>query len=138
MRRRAIIWKRVSSCIAITVSMGALAPVSAQQAQDEAQMRQIMEQAQKMQACMAEVDQKALENLRVEGEAMGEKVSALCAAGKRDKALSAIIAYSKKIANSPGLKEIRECSESLGGIKFGVSPPMLEDIEKSGHVCDER
>ena len=40
MRRRAIIWKRVSSCIAITVSMGALAPVSAQQAPDEAQNRQ--------------------------------------------------------------------------------------------------
>ncbi len=138
MRRLTNFWKRVSLVIAITVLMVALAPVSAQQAPNEAQMRQMMEQAQKTQACMAKVDQSVLENLRIEGEAMGKKVSALCTAGKREEALSAAIAYSKKIASSPGLKQMRQCSESLGDFKFGVSPPTPEEIEKNGHVCDKR
>ena len=138
MWRIAMLWKRMSTCITITVSMVALAPISAEQAPNEAQMRQMMEQAQKMQACMAKVDQSVLENLRIEGEAMGKKVSALCTAGKREEALSAAIAYSKKIAGSPGLEQMRQCSESLGDFKFGVSPPTPEEIEKNGHVCDKR
>ena len=53
---------------------------------DQAQIENMMKQAQAMQVCMANIDQSALEALKVESEKLAAEVDALCKAGDRDDA----------------------------------------------------
>ena len=113
-------------------------PTVIAQAPNEAHMQKMMEQAQKMQACLAEVDQGSIEALRAESEQLAQKVSALCDAGKRDEAQGQIVAYSKKAAASPELEEMRKCGELMTGMLPDLKIPHTQDLTGNTHVCDMR
>lgn len=106
------------------------------QAPDEAQMRRMMEQAQKMQDCMTKVDQGAMEAMAAEGQAFSKKVEALCAAGKRDEAMSQAMDYGRRISASEEVQQMRKCGEMMKGMMPEI--PMPKSPEEGGkHICDE-
>jgi len=99
----------------------------------EEQMQQMMKQAEKMQTCMGNIDQSALEALEAKSKKMQTEVKALCQAGKRDKAQSTAMKYGKEMASSKELQAMKKCGE-MGQHMMPMMTP--EQMDKSGHVCD--
>jgi len=103
----------------------------------EAQMQQMMKQAEAMQACMTKVDQSQLKALEAKGNKMQSEIKALCAAGKRDKAMSTAMEYSMQMKNDPALKEMSKCGEMMQGMMPKPYSPIEEGPDgKPSHVCD--
>jgi len=103
----------------------------------EEQMQQMMEQAQKMQECMAKIDQTAMEALAAKAEKMHKDMKALCAAGKRDRAQSVAISYGKEVSATKEMKAMVKCSEMATGMMQQM--PMMQNLDKDyekHHVCD--
>ncbi len=109
----------------------------AQQSKNEAQMREMMEGAQKMQECMSKLDPSVMETMKREGEAMAAEVDALCTAGKRDKAQDQAIAYGQKISATSAFKQMRKCGEMMRGATMQSTFPMPGEPQGGAHVCDE-
>ncbi|MBT2991222.1 MAG: hypothetical protein KME65_19855 [Candidatus Thiodiazotropha sp. (ex Ctena orbiculata)] len=107
----------------------------------EQQMQQMMLNAQKAQACFSEFDKSTFDELEAKGKKMEADIKALCAAGKRDEAMSTAMKYSKQMHNDPKMKEIRKCGEMMEGAMAGMPqpymPPTDEEQEKDGHICDD-
>jgi hypothetical protein len=103
----------------------------------EAQMQQMMKQAEAAQACMQKVDQSQLKALETKGKKMQAEIKALCAAGKRDKAMSTAMEYSMQMKNDPALKEMSKCGEMMQGMMPKPYSPIAEGPDgKPSHVCD--
>ncbi|MES9817272.1 MAG: hypothetical protein ACH255_13720 [Candidatus Thiodiazotropha sp.] len=107
----------------------------------EQQMQQMMMQAQEAQKCFSKIDQSQLDELEAKGKKMEADIKALCAAGKRDKAMSAAMKYSKQMYNDPKMKEMRKCGEMMKDMMAGMPqphmPPTVEEREQAGHICDD-
>lgn len=102
----------------------------------EEQMQQMMEQAQKMQECMAKIDESGMEALGAKAEAMEREVKALCDAGKRDQAQKQAIKYGKEISAAPEMKQLQKCGEMAKGMMQHSPMMSMEELE-SRHVCDD-
>ena len=104
----------------------------------EEQMQQMMENAQKMQECMANIDQSAMDKLTARSEKMQVEIEALCTAGKREAAQDKAMKYGKEMANSKVMREMKKCGEM--GQQMRQQMPMMPgtegDSSGSGHVCD--
>lgn len=104
----------------------------------EEQMQQMMESAQKMQECMARIDQSAMDKLSVQSEKMQAEIEALCTAGKRDAAEDKAMKYGKEIAGSKVMQQMKKCGEM--GQQMMQQMPMMPGAEGNasgmGHVCD--
>ncbi|MCG7874723.1 MAG: hypothetical protein AB2672_17905 [Candidatus Thiodiazotropha endolucinida] len=107
----------------------------------EQQMQQMMMRAQEAEECFSKIDKSQLEELEAKGKKMQADIKALCAAGKRDEAMSKAFKYSKQINNDPKIKEMRKCSEKMRGMMVNMPqpymPPTVDEREKAGHVCDD-
>ena len=109
------------------------------QGMDEQQMQQMMQQAEAMQKCFENIDPSAYENLEAKGKQMESDIKALCAAGKRDEAMSKAMKYGMEINNDPQLKEIRKCSEMMKGMMANMPQPYIPpttDENSDEHICD--
>jgi hypothetical protein len=110
---------------------------------NEADMQKMMQQAQKMQACMANVDRSKLKELENRGRQLEAEINELCAAGKRDEALSKAMREGLKLSNDPAVKAMRECATLMPDMSSMMpSIPYIgtndgNDKDKSGgHICD--
>ncbi len=115
-----------------------VAPLGAAQGMDQAQMQQMMENAQKMQACMSDIDQSAMQEMAREAQTFQAEIKALCAAGKRKQAMSDAMAYGKRVNASPEMKKMRGCQKYMQGMMPDIAahvpdPATLAD----SHICDE-
>jgi len=105
---------------------------------DEKEMQIMMKQMQEMQDCMQKIDRSDITNAEQRAMKIASEAKALCADGKRDQAQEHAITFSKKLAKSPALKELRRCSE----IAIGTAPmmPILDQYKAENfaqyHVCD--
>ena len=102
-------------------------------------MGNIMQGAQQMQACIAKVDQAAVEQLMQEGESLEAEVSALCKQGKRSKAQSAAMGYVKRIQNDANLKQMQSCGEMAKQMMPTIAFDSFDVDDSLGdvsHVCD--
>ena len=111
--------------------------LQAGQGLSEQEMQQLMEQVQKMQECMAKVDQSAMEAQAKKAEKVQKEMKTLCDAGKRDKAQGLAIDYGKEASKSKVMNEIKKCSEMVAGEMQQM--PMMQDMIKdyqNQHVCD--
>lgn len=118
----------------------AFIPVAQGQGMNEGDMQNIMKAMQKVQECMAKVDQSDLAALEQRGEEMEAEIKALCDQGKRDKAQKKAIAFSKEMMKNPALQQMKKCGEISKGMLPEGSVPEMEDDEfdpSKGHVCDE-
>ena len=114
--------------------LSALCPPLALFAQNEQmseeQMQQMMENAGKMEDCMAKMDQKAMDTFAAKGEKAHAEIKKLCAAGKRDEAQKMAMDYGKEMAASKEMQAMQQCG-------MAKQMPMTGQGEKPGHVCDE-
>lgn len=104
---------------------------------NEEQMQQMMEQAHKMQECMAGIDQSALDALAARTEKMEQEVRALCDAGQRDQAQKLAMKYGKEISAAPVMKDLQKCGEMAKGMMQHMPMMDLHDDLEDRHVCDD-
>ncbi len=107
---------------------------------DEAQMKLMVDQAAKMQTCMAEIDMGRIEAMSKESEALMDDVKALCRSGKREQAQSQAIAYGRRVAASPELKKLAECSADMRGLlpQMARLSQQAAEVGADAHVCDQQ
>ena len=107
----------------------------------EEDMQKLMQQAQKMQSCMQNIDQSKLEAIDQRSSQVMANIDSLCASGKRDEAQKTAITYGKEMAKDPTIQAMRKCGEMMKGeMMQGMMPKTpLMDLDKdlaSRHVCD--
>ena len=107
----------------------------------EEDMQKMMQQAQKMQSCMQNIDQAKLEAIDKRSSEILANIDSLCASGKRDEAQQTAISYGKEMAKDPTMQAMKKCSEMMSGeMMQGMMPKTpLMDLDKdlsSRHVCD--
>ncbi|MDP6150878.1 MAG: hypothetical protein QGH46_06580 [Gammaproteobacteria bacterium] len=103
---------------------------------DQQDMQKMMQQAQKMQACVQKIDQAELEKLRVKADVMAAEIQALCEAGKRDEALSTAIRRGRELQAEPVMREMRECSTMLQDLPAFAWQKFEESDSGSRDICD--
>ena len=80
---------------------------------DEAQIQQMMQEAQKMQQCMDKLDQQAMQKLADDAQAMGQEIEALCKKGKRDAAKNLAMEFGLKMSEDVNFKQAQKCGEGM-------------------------
>ncbi|MDD2758893.1 MAG: hypothetical protein PHH11_01225 [Methylomonas sp.] len=105
----------------------------------EAQMQQMMQQAQQMQTCMENIDQAELDAFQQKAEAMDAEVKTLCAAGKRDAAMARAMQFGKETAHSKVMQDMKKCGEGMKNMMPNLpkTAEPSDDNEKPRHICDE-
>ncbi len=105
---------------------------------DEKEMEIIMAQMQEMQDCMQRINQADITVAEQQAIKISAEAKALCTEGKHEQAQAHVIAFSKKLAETPALQELRRCSE----IATGITPmiPILDQYKVGNfndyNVCD--
>ena len=125
--------------ITLMLILPALAGAQNYQNMSEADMRNMMQQAEKMQACMAGIDQSELEKLEQRANQMQTQVEGLCASGKRDEAQQEGMAFAREISSNESMKKMQTCSKMMEGVMPGM-PAMLQAPSSEGdnqHICDQ-
>ena len=106
------------------------------QGMSEADMQKMMEQAQKMQSCMENVDQEQLKMLEQRTEQFEAEIKSLCNSGNRTEAQKKAILFGKEMSNNPTLKAFSKCGEMAKGMMPEMSFMDLEENASNQHVCD--
>lgn len=102
----------------------------------EEQMQQMIQQAEMMQQCMAKIDQSALDELARKGEKTQAEIKSLCDKGNQEDAEKTAIAYSKEIAASEVVKEMKKCGEMAQQLMENMTLPTDNTTDKQRHICD--
>ncbi|HUH37191.1 MAG TPA: hypothetical protein VL027_04510 [Spongiibacteraceae bacterium] len=107
---------------------------------NDAQMQQMMQQANKMQQCVQNIDQKEVEALTTRAQAIEKDVKGLCKAGKRDAAQRQAIAYGQEIANAKVMKELQRCGEMFKQFMPDIALADYANTDENDpdyqHICD--
>lgn len=106
---------------------------------NQGNMQNMMQVMQKVQECMAGIDEAKLQELQVKSEKMSREIKSLCGQGKRDQAQKTAISFGKKMASDPTLAQMRKCGEMAQG-----ALPMMGEVKTydekeyaNKHVCDD-
>ena len=122
--------------IALFLSAPLVASALDYQGMNEADMQKMMQQMEKMQSCMEDVDEKELKALEQRSRQMEAEIKSLCAGGKRDQAQNKAISFAKEIANDATMKTMRKCGEMMKDVMPKMSFTGLEKDSASRHICD--
>lgn len=106
---------------------------------DDAQMQQMMQQAESMQNCMANIDEAEMQSFQQKAEAMDIEVKTLCAAGKRDAAMARAMAFGKEAAQSKIMQEMKNCGEGMKNMMptLPKTAQAHDDSHAPKHICDK-
>ncbi|MDH5387842.1 MAG: hypothetical protein OEY06_05290 [Gammaproteobacteria bacterium] len=131
---------RITACVLLV-----LLPYSAFaldfQNMDQASMEKMMQNMQKMQMCMSNINEKKLKKLQASSEKFASSIKSLCKKGKRDEAQEKAISYSEKFVNDPTMKQMKKCGAMAKGMMPDMSIILAKDDGenekgKEDHVCD--
>ncbi len=126
---------KISTCILLLL-IPMIAAAQNYQGMNEEDMQKVMQQMQKMQACMQNVDQDKLKALEQRSKKFEAEVKSMCDSGKRDKAQQKAISFGMEIAKDPSMQQMRKCGELSKGM-MPKMPFMDQDKDYSSHhVCD--
>ncbi len=94
---------------------------------DEEEMQAMLAQMQKLQDCIQKIDRTEITAAEERAREIADEVKALCANGERDQAQELVITFSKKLAQSSALQELKRCGE----ISTGMAPmmPLLDQYK---------
>ncbi len=108
------------------------------QGMSEADMQSMMQNMEKMQSCMQNINMEEIEALEKRSKQMETEVKSLCAAGKRDEAQKKAMAFGKEVSASTTVQTMKKCGEMMQGAMQNM-PFAMEDTddEKRGHICDD-
>lgn len=122
----------------VIVFFGASLAMAQQPQLSDEQKQRLIQGFGEMQACLAEVDQQALQRLGERGKALEAEIDGLCKAGDRGKAQSRALEFSREIRDDKDVKGIKKCGEQV--IALMPEIPYMKDLdqdsEDSTHVCD--
>lgn len=128
---------KILAVLAVSTTLMQTALAQNGQMSDE-QMRQMMQNAKKMQECFSNVDQSAIKSLAERGKRIEAEVKALCKAGNRDDAQKTAMTFGREVNASKDMQAIKKCS-SMGQAMMKDSPWMVSEDgknSKGGHICD--
>ena len=104
----------------------------------EQDMQNMMQQAQKMQACMQNIDQAKMQALGDKAKQMESEIKTLCAKGERAKAEKTAFKFGQEMNSNPDVAAARKCGEMMQGIMPTMGFIDKTPKEKSGgHICDD-
>lgn len=104
---------------------------------DPATVDAVVRQAQKVQACLAKLDQAEVERLRGAADAEADEIRELCANGERALAQTQAVAFGKQLEREPVVIEAKACIGIAGLAIPQTTWAQLEDSETAQtHVCD--
>jgi len=122
--------------IILLLLMPIVALAQSHQGMNEKDMQKMMQQMQKMESCMQDIDQTKLKALEQRSSRSEAEVKSLCASGKREEAQAKAISFGKKIASDPIMQTMKKCSEMTKGM-MSKAPIMDQHKDRSDHhVCD--
>ena len=106
---------------------------------DDVATQKMMEEMQKLQDCMANIDQSQFGDIERRQQQFEQEVRPLCASGRRDEAQKRAIKFGREMAGHPAIKEISKCSKLVNS---DMAKEMLPDTDFNSegldtHVCDE-
>ena len=106
------------------------------QGMNEGEMQKMMQQMQKMQSCMQNVDQAKLKVFEQRSYQMEAEIKSLCASGQRDEAQEKAVSFGTEMAKDPTMQAMRKCGKMMKGM-MPKMPFMDQDKDRSSrHVCD--
>lgn len=111
-----------------------LPTLAAQEIPPEAMAAMMQGGAMEMAACMEKIGPEAMEKIAADGEAMGKKIDALCAAGDEAGARAAAVEMGRKMAESPAMQAMQQCGEKVVAM-FRQQMPAAVD-QASDQLCD--
>ena len=103
---------------------------------NQADLDKMMQQMEKMQSCLENIDESELKALEKRTQKMEGEVQSLCASGERDAAQDKALAYGKEIRNDPVTKMLAKCGAMMKGAMPDVSFSHLEKAGAEYHICD--
>jgi len=106
------------------------------QGMSEADMQKMMQQMEKMQTCMEDIDTDRLKALEQKSRQMEAEVKSLCAKGKRDEAQQKALSFGKEISNDRTMKTIRKCGETMKDALPEITFTGLDKESTDRHICD--
>jgi hypothetical protein len=124
------------STVILLLLMPMVAGAQNYQGMNEADMQKMMEQMQKMQSCMENVDQEQLKALEQRSYQYEAELKSLCASGKRDEAQKKAMLFGKEIAKDPAMKAMSKCREMAKGVNLKMPFMAQEEDASNKHVCD--
>lgn len=106
---------------------------------DPQKMQEMMEKAKEMQQCMGKVDQVKIQAFKQRGKQMSAKIKALCAAGKREEAVTEALSYSKELASDSTMSDVKKCGKIMEEFMPDLSTveQTYEQDSSTGHICDK-
>lgn len=102
----------------------------------EADMQKMIQQMEKMQTCVEQVDKNKLKALEQRSRRIEQEVKALCADGKRDQAQKKAISFGEEVVKDPTIKQVRQCGEMMDSIMPTMAFTAEDKPSTSHHVCD--
>ena len=105
----------------------------------EGDMQNMMQQMQKMQACMQEINQARLQEFEQQAKKAEAEISTLCANGKRDEAQRKAMEFGRQVATDPDMQKMVECGKMMSSAT-PMMPYMAQASEPDSsatHVCDQ-
>ncbi|MGZ5001121.1 MAG: hypothetical protein ACXV7F_12555 [Methylomonas sp.] len=119
------------------LSLSAISNAQTYDGMDEAAMQQMMQQAEKMQTCMENIDQAEMDAFQRNAEQMQAEVDALCAAGKRDAANARAMKFGQEAASNKTMQQMKKCGEGMQGMLPKVAAAAADDAGRQPrHICD--
>lgn len=107
---------------------------------NEADMQRMMQQMQKAQACMEQIDQAEMQRMQQRAQQLDTEIEALCAQGKRDEAERTALAFAKEMDASPSVSKMKQCGELMPDMSAMMPMPMPypqpADQSTGTHICD--
>ena len=105
----------------------------------EGDMQNMMQQMQKMQTCMQDVNQSRLQEFEQRAKKTEDEVSSLCAIGERDEAQKKAMDFGLEVAADPDMKKMMECGKMMSSAmpKMPYMKQAIEPDNESKHVCDQ-
>ena len=103
---------------------------------NEGDMNNMMQQMQKMQSCMAKIEQKKLQGLEKQSKQFMVEVKFLWAKGKWGEAQEKAISFAKEMENSTVINTMKKCGDIMKGMMPEMSHMDQFVDDPNTHVCD--
>lgn len=105
-----------------------VADVAQVQQPSQMDMRQMMEAAQGMQACMAGIDEATIQRLRQRTQQMEAEIGQLCRAGQPVAAQARALDLGRQMAGDPVFKTMQTCIARLPKLPMGQAESPLGQL----------
>jgi len=104
---------------------------------DPATVDAVVKQAQRIEACLAKLDQTEVTRLKAEADAKASEIRSMCASGERAEAQTQAVTFGKQLEQEPVVIEAKACIGIAGLAIPQTTWASLEDSETAQtHVCD--